>query len=937
MCKPPEPAIPDAVKRKGQALSRTFFALLWLGFLCSTPHPAPAQTVTAFEAVAEGVNAYNAGDYAKAEGLFMTFLTNYGSNEVALQAVTTMRPLLAMCYVHLKKYERALKVIGETLAGPAIQPGTLEELRFWQGVCQLQLEELTPAREKLLGFARDFPKSNRAREAQLLAGTTLLLESKFADCAAFFEPLLGQWQGFDRGRAIILRLYALLSAKKNDDALRLVVEEYPRAGDIVQLVSFQTLALQLGSDFLEKGEHRKAIAALQRVWRKDRLVAHQEERLAKMQAALEAARKRPGNDYRIFQLGQIIGKIESELTAFEKVEQFDAALRLRLARAFQEMQRWREAALVLEDMLRELPAAPLVESGTVNLLQCWMQIERWPKAVEAADFFAKKFPQSKQLPLVAFLKGQALQEDQLFAEAVAVFAGIVAKTPADEIAGRALFMQGFCQLLAEDYTAGIGTLASVPKKYPKDSVVASALYWRGMGLSLTKKHEAARGVLAEYLKLYPKGQYEADAVFRRAYCAQSMRDFEVAIPELRKFLGAYPDSGQRSEALILLGDAELDRARIDQGIVTLKKIDPKDTRFFDEGWFKIGKALRLQEKVPQLRAHMQQFVKEHPRSPRVAEAIYWIGWTWRLEGEDSKARVAYWEAIGRLGDDSEAQGVLDLFSGLAKLYPGEDGRSGLVSRLNTERQTAESKKQNVLATRLLWAEAKVLERTNPERAAALFALGAQQAKVDTTSPALLADFADPLRAQGKNERAGELYAGLIKWNPRAVQKDRAFAGLGLIALEAGREDEALKYFTRFQQETLGSTLLGRILLAKAELLRKRGENAEAQATLEALLAEKAVGTKEKAAALYQIGDLLMAQKKPRLAVPYFQRVYVMYGRWRDVVAQSYLASGQAFEAMDDRESAVKTYRELTAQEDLAEYAEATTARQRLTALGEAPL
>ncbi len=71
------------------------------------------------------------------------------------------------------------------------------------------------------------------------------------------------------------------------------------------------------------------------------------------------------------------------------------------------MERYRECALVMEAMLKNLPPDPVVESASVNLVQCWGVIEAWPKAVEAAQIFLEKFPESKQVPLVLYLEGGA--------------------------------------------------------------------------------------------------------------------------------------------------------------------------------------------------------------------------------------------------------------------------------------------------------------------------------------------------------------------------------------------------------------------------------------------------------------------------------------------------------------------------------------------------
>ena len=152
-------------------------------------------------------------------------------------------------------------------------------------------------------------------------------------------------------------------------------------------------------------------------------------------------------------------------------------------------------------------------------------------------------------------------------------------------------------------------------------------------------------------------------------------------------------------------------------------------------------------------------------------------------------------------------------------------------------------------------------------------------------------------------------------------------------MKRGHDRAALDDFDRFESETLGSPVFGRVLLAKAALLEKRGEKAKALAALEAVLASKFSSGGEKAEALYRIGEAHMASGKPDLAVPYFQRIYVMHGRWGEWVAKAYLRSGEAFEKLNDTASARRTYQELAAKEDLASFPESQLARDRLQALG----
>lgn len=86
-------------------------------------------------------------------------------------------------------------------------------------------------------------------------------------------------------------------------------------------------------------------------------------------------------------------------------------------------------------------------------------------------------------------------------------------------------------------------------------------------------------------------------------------------------------------------------------------------------------------------------------------------------------------------------------------------------------------------------------------------------------------------------------------------------------------------------------------------------------------------------ALARLGDAYLKIGQPEKAVPCYQRIYVMYGRWPEYVAKAYWQSGQAFEKLSRLPEAAATYREFLERGDLSGYDEYNVAKQRLNELG----
>jgi hypothetical protein len=107
---------------------------------------------------------------------------------------------------------------------------------------QAQAKDYPAASATLAAFVKDYPRSAKRAEAVLLAGSILVIEEKFKK-RAYFSTAQSAACTSDRGRAVVLELYSLVKSGAPDGALRLIMAEYPRSGELAQLVAFHTLIL----------------------------------------------------------------------------------------------------------------------------------------------------------------------------------------------------------------------------------------------------------------------------------------------------------------------------------------------------------------------------------------------------------------------------------------------------------------------------------------------------------------------------------------------------------------------------------------------------------------------------------------------------------------------------------------------------------------------
>ena len=897
------------------------------------------SALSASELLQAGHDAFARQNYRESERHWQQLRDDYGENELVQAELEKIKPLLAISKVAAEEFDVALELIDESLGGKLkLSDALREQLVFWRGVCLLKANRQLEA-QRVFGefYANEAHGHERRMEAMVLFGMAYLMQNEFVDASEFFEARLKQLESEKnaetRGRIAVLQLHALMESKENRRALRHLQDWFPRMQEITQLAAFQSLALALGAGFLEDRDYYSAIQALQRIWPRERLLQHQRAKLLDLEERHTALKFRKASQDAIYRIEGMIARVKREIENFEAIRNFDSALRLRLAMAYQEMGRYREAGLILEEMLERMENDPVVEQASVRLVQNWMEAQRWQKAVAASETYVKRFgdKESDSLRLVLFLKAEALKNGRRYDEAIAAFDVLLRRYPQSDLGPKCLFMKGVCHLNADRNLRALGVFEAVIARFPHHRLAEDAGYWKGMAYSFEKEHQLAREYLKEYLNQYKKGRYEGDAVFRRAFSLFALAAYPQAIEELREFAARFPDSPYVDESRLILGDALGARGSIDEAIASYSLVNKEASKFYEDAQFKIGKALRLTERHAELRAHFERYIERNAGSTRLVEAVYWIGWSHMAQENRDKAREVYLDTIARHGNDAAIVAIEDVLLALFQLYPGEE-RDLLHRELMSISSEASSRGDHTLALRVAWAEAGMYRNSDPRLAELKFLKAANLLDVKVHSSRMLADCADACYGAGRFGRAEELYVGLRKWNPRALEKERAYLGLGRIEWRRGNAEAALGWMQKASESAVSPALLAEALLAKAQLESDLQLSSQARQSLERLLAGKFIDGRSKARGLLQFAELLQQEGEVLKATAYYQRVYVAYGKHLDLVSQAYVGRGMALEAIDQPEKALEVYREFAGRRELSEFKEAQMVQERLVAL-----
>lgn len=903
--------------------------------------PAVIESEGPAQLLDRGRAAFFANDFPVAEQCLEKFIVEYGPAEEVAEAVRQHRPLVAIAKVAQAKYAEALPWIDDSLSDPQITPRLADELHFCRGLCLMAQGEWVASQRAFGEYWINESHDPAKRFESMLLFASLYLKQDFpteaADLLEEQRPLLLTASPEVASRAALLEVTARIEAGEDGKALAIIRRESPNLGKMMQLASFQSLVLRLGAKFLEAEQFYEAITCFQRIWPKQRILDHQAARIAEIESRIATLEKQPEARGTVSQLRAILDRTQQEMERFAEIENFDSSVRLRLAMAFQSLGRYREAALILAEMLANLPPDAVVESASLAEVQCWMETKNWKRASEAADRYLKVFAarpsaEAPSLATVLFLRADALREAEDYSEAQRAFGDLVTRFPDDPVATKAVFLQGFLYLQQDDNEGALYQFEQVRRRDPKSSLVDDADYWSAMAESFSAEYDEARESLTAYLKKYgDQAKCRVEASFRIAFCTFSLGDYEEAVTQLEEFLRRYPDDSLTDEANLLRGDALFGLGRSEEGLAAYDQVSPQSVRYFEDAWFKKGKALRLLDEVGQMREHFEKFVAEYPESGRLPEAIYWIGWAWQQEGAIERARDIYWDTIEKMGDDPTRRSMTDLLAGLPRVYAsgGAEGKAELVTKLRLLRSRAGVSDRRTLALRAGWALSLAV---SPERARTELLDITKWLDPKRHEPAISVAIAEAQLASGNRLVAKNLLLEIRRWHPRAVERDRIYGALGEIVAEEGDIERALGYYRRFERETTASTRLGVARLRMSELLESLGRVEEARETLEKALADSATTAAVKADALLHLGRSYAKQGKQEKASFYYERIYVAYGGLGEINAKAYWERGQALEKLHRLPEAVETYGEFVARTELNEFPQYVEAQRRIDIL-----
>ncbi len=381
------------------------------------------------------------------------------------------------------------------------------------------------------------------------------------------------------------------------------------------------------------------------------------------------------------------------------------------------------------------------------------------------------------------------------------------------------------------------------------------------------------------------------------------------------------------EAHVLRGDALAAIGELPIAVKAYSEAGPESGPHYHYAVSQIGKCYKMMEDYSNMVSVYEVYVKNIPNSPNIVDALFKLGWAHKQLGDLPAAREAYWSALTKYGNNKDWQGFSDITKDLVKLYPGSNGLNELELKLKDESAAARSKDQLSLASRLDMALFNILkyQNRNTDKITKRFS------NLYSTNM-LGADGLIFLARRAEGEKARALFSYLASAFPDSPLCAEAELRLAQIELKKGNLVKAKKLLNSSREKVQNMKIAIELTFEEAELMLADDMPKQAIKKYEEVLANRAARGPLWPKSIFAIASAYEQLKDFGKAIPYYQRIYVMYSGYSNLTAKAYLNSGKCFEKLHDIKSATNTYNELLADKRLAHYSESERAKERLKEL-----
>ena len=903
------------------------FILLFLIFLSISA--TAEERLNAKQLYLTGIKSFSSADYKKSAACFAEFISRYSEEPMMQKAIPRITYFLACSLYNIGQMDRAIDEFNNYLK-LAPEGKYREDVLFRLANAYQTVREIQKAEKTYERLLTEYPDFKNKTDVNFQLAICKLIGEKYKSAIPLLEKLAQQKNHpeiADSALAYLIRcLYMTAQYDAALDKIKLAAKMSPPSAHLPLISS---IAMSLGDMFYDDFEYEKALDAYHCVVGYDELIKLQKKKIKEINKKLaELKNQSPDSFIKTKRLNILKSQIcKSSKLSKEK----DAGWYLRLGRCLYDMNMLWEAAVAFREMKENFPTNSLTPDAVASLVYCYAQMGLFDEARKEIDNFLDKFPNHRKAQSLAFLKAESFINQENFRAAELEFISLLKKFPNLKNKDRATFYLHLSQAMQEKFDEAQNGFINWKKTFKKSSVKPDADYWLCMTMFFNGDYSNVVNSLKSFVKKYPESSYKPDVEYRIGAAYYMLEKYKKAAIQLAQFVNVYTNHQLINEARILRGDALAAMGEIPRAINAYSDVPPAAGPYYHYAISQIGKCCKLLEDYEKMTEVYKNYVKNIANSPSIVEGLHQLGWAFLQLEKIQAARDAYWNALSQFGNKQNWSGFSEISRDLCKMFSGTNELADLQNKLNEKIIEAKNNKKLTLASRLSIALFNLLNKQNKKADAnKLFSNFIHNYPTNILGADGLIFIARNLINNNKfNDAAPYLKLIVEKYNDNPIAAE-AELRLAQSALKFNKTKLAKKYLNSAEQKANDINIILEISLEKAQLSLAENMPEKAIKQFENILANRAARGPLWPKALFGIASAYQKIGKYNNAVPYYQRIYVMYSAYTNLAAKAYYNSGLCFEKLGKITYATNTYSELISDPRLAGMTETELARKKLT-------
>lgn len=893
----------------------------------------------------QGLALFLKGDYSGAIGKLQPIIDTFANEPELKQALEQVYYALGSAYYNQQDWDNTLKAFNAYLQN--YPQGRYRDEVLYRIASALQAAEKFP--EAVAAFRRlitEAPRSDYVEDAGFQAGLTLVQQGDMEAAIATLEKFTVEYPNSALfGQAVMFLARAYFDRNATTLALDTLARTDGRVRQLDHVAFVNFLSIEIGDRAFDETDYELALRAYRHTRTRASLVRLQQRHVAQLQGELaELTRRLAGSAQLVSafreerRLRYSLRQAQELLTKIEGLPQYDAGLFHRIGSCFMSTDRFWEARVAFTRVVVEAQDEKVKEAAHFDLILCLSRLRRFQQTIEEADRYLAAYGKDETLLKngrvagVGYVRAESFINMEEFAKAEPELDALRKQFPQHPQRARIDFYIALSRAMQESFDEAVRDFDVWLETYPQHIMRSEVEYWLPVALFYGGNYERALPLYAEYQAKYPESVYAPEAGYRAALSKYALEDFAGAARDLEAWLQRYPDHYFKGEARVTWGDALAAAGDFEGAKKAYRSVTKEAGAFYFMALnqaVKVYKALGTPEDFRDMAEAFGQYIREFPDSPNVVDAAYQAGWAMRQMGQPEQARSLYWNVLRNYGNNVAWEGFTPLLKGLADLY-GKEAADVMPRDFNAEMEKARAAGQKTLAFRLKMT--MIPEEEGRARSAG-FRAAAVENPLDTLGPDGLAALGSYFASSDEKERAQPYLDRLLQEYPtsRYAPFARVRRAQQLLAAQDARG--ALNESQLAAENATDPHLFVEAVFVRAQARQGTADFVGAMDDFNTVLASRGADRSFKPRAMLGIAACHEALGDFRKAIPFYQRIYVLYRAYTGAVAQAYLKSGQAFERLKDLPAAANTYQEMLADEKLASTPEAEIARERLTRIG----